>query len=189
MWESSGRMKPLASIAILLALLASLTGCKRSLDSFDVREFVDHADDAARKRFAPEICKLRGETFTLEMQYTGIESRTPNDLTLDRKLYCREAGKFAMLRQYKLERESIYIDVSDDKKTAKVVAEYIETRPYYPPDFMPATPDDFRDMVIVKSHDESVVGIESGDLVFLSAKVSAQETRLVPKGELNLPYD
>jgi hypothetical protein len=55
---------------------------------------------------------------------------------------------------------------------------------------MRATPDDFRDFVVVESHDESVVGIEGGDIVFLEAKVEARETELIRKGaDFNLPYD
>ncbi len=98
------------------------------------------------------------------------------------------SGSFAKLRQYRLERRSIVIDVAEDAKTAKVVAEYIETRPYYENE-MPATLDDFRNFVIVESHDESVVGIEDGDLVFLSAKIDAEETELIPKNKLDLPFD
>jgi hypothetical protein len=41
--------------ATLLALLAPLAGCKRSLDQRDVLAFIDKADTTARKRFAPEI--------------------------------------------------------------------------------------------------------------------------------------
>ena len=38
---------------------------------------------------------------------------------------------------------------------------------------MPVTPDDFREFEIVESVDESVVGIEDGDLVFLSTRAEA----------------
>jgi hypothetical protein len=62
--------------------------------------------------------------------------------------------------------------------------------PHYEADMMPSTPDDFRDFVVVESHDESVVGIEGGNIRFLSAKVEARETELIPKSaEFNLPYD
>jgi len=177
-------------LLVLAASVAGLSGCKRSLDEADVREFVDHADDAARKRYAPEICELRGEHFTLELSYQTIHEQTPpSEMTLNRKLYCKEAGGFAQLRQYRLERRSLEIDVADDASTAKVVAEYTETRPYFEEGSMPSTPDDFREFVIVESHDESVVGIESGNLVFLGAKVEATESELIPKSKLNLPYD
>ena len=49
------------------------------------------------------------------------------------------------MRQYRLERKSIDIDVAADRKTARVTADYVETMPYYEPDAMPATPDDFRE--------------------------------------------
>ena len=81
------------------------------------------------------------------------------------------------------------MDVADDARTAKVIAEYVETMPYYEEGAMPATPDDFIDFVVIESRDESVVGLEGGDLVFLSAKVSATESELVAKRDLNLPYD
>ena len=66
-------------------------------------------------------------------------------------------------RQYRLERKSIDVDVAADRKTARVTAEYVETMPYYEPDIMPATPDDFRDFQVVETHDESVIGFESGE--------------------------
>lgn len=176
------------STILLVAVTVMLPGCKRSLDEQDVRAFVDRADEAARKRFAPEICALRGEKFTQELTYQSIDDVPPSTMTIERKLYCREAGRFSRLRQYRLERRSLTVDVAEDAKTAKVVAEYIETLPYYESE-MPTTPDDFRNFVIVESHDESEVGIEDGDLVFLSAKVSSEQTELVPKSKLDLPYD
>jgi hypothetical protein len=178
-------------LALVLLLLAPLAGCQRSLDKDDVREFIDLADDAARKRFAPEICELRGEQFTLELRFHAHDSRRePDTMQINRALYCREAGKFARLRQYQLERESLVIDIASDRKTANVVAEYKEIMPYYEHDMMPSTPDDFRDFVVVESRDESVVGIEGGEIKFLSAKVVARETELIRKGaDFNLPYD
>jgi hypothetical protein len=184
------RFVAIPMLLVLSAAVAGLTGCKRSLDEEDVRQFVDQADNAARKRYAPEICELRGEHFTLALSYQTIyEQAPPSEMTLNRKLYCREAGGFARLRQYRLERRSLEIDVADDARTANVVAEYTETRPYFEEGSMPSTPDDFRQFVIVDSHDESVVGIESGNLVFLSAKVEATEAELIDKSKLDLPYN
>ncbi len=175
--------------AILLALCAPLSGCKRSLDTRDVNEFIDQADNAARKRYAPEICGLRGENFTLSVNFQGHEERyAPSKIEMNRKLYCKEAGKFSRLRQYKRERKSIDIDLAPDRKTAIVKAEYVETMPYYEPDVMPATPDDFREWQIVETRDESVVGIEGGDLVYLRSKSDSVQT-LVAKNEISLPYD
>ena len=177
------------SIVCLLVLALALPGCKRSLDEEDVRAFIDLADDKARKRYAPEICELRGENFTLELTYQTVSDAPPSDMKIDRALYCRQAGRFSQLRQYRLERRSLEVDVSSDARTAKVVAEYVETMPYYEDGVVPATPDDFREFVVVESRDESVVGIEGGDLVFQSARVSATETELISKYKLNLPYD
>jgi hypothetical protein len=187
---SSAPMKHALLLASLLAAVtAPLAGCRRSLDEEAVRAFVDRADDATRKRYAPEICELRGEEFSLQLTYQALEEESPSEMEIDRKLFCREAGKFSRLRQYRLERRSLEIDVADDGKTANVVAEYTETLPYYGDAVMPATPDDFVDFVLVESHDESVVGIEGGNLVFTSAKISAAQTELVPKSELKLPYN
>ena len=154
-----------------------------------MREFIDRADEAARKRYAPAICELRGENFTLDLTFQSIDDTPPSEMSIDRKLFCREAGKFARLRQYRLERRSLEIEVAADSKTANVTAEYIETLPHYEEDRIPVTPDDFRDFVVVESHDESVVGIEGGNLVFLSAAVEATQTELIPKSRLDLPYD
>ena len=104
-------------------------------------EFVDKADDAARKRFAPEICGLRGENFTLSVSFQGHEERyPPSKFEMNRKLFCKEAGKFSRLRQYKLERKSMDIDLADRPQTATRDAEYVETMPYYEPDICPRLP-------------------------------------------------
>jgi len=175
-------------IASLLVLLP-LTGCQRRLDEGEVREFIDKADNAARKRFAPEICELRGKDFELHLKFQGHEEQfEPTELTMDRKLFCKEAGKFSRLRQYKLERNSIEINLANDGKTARVKSEYVETLPYYEPDIMPATPDDFREFQLVETTDESVVGIESGDIVFLRTDSKSSQS-LIAKNSVSLPYD
>jgi len=171
----------------LLALCTLLSGCGK-LDERHVREFVDHADETARKRFAPEICALRGENFTLHQKLQVADERMPPaELDLSRKMYCVEAGKFARIRQYMLERKLLEIDLAPDRKTARITAEYVETLPYYPPDTMPRTPDDFWDFQVLETREESVVGIESGDIVFLSTNADIHQT-LVPKGSLQIPY-
>jgi hypothetical protein len=185
----SGTMRVLLPAAILLALSALLTGCSRTLHTQDVIEFVDKADDAARKRFAPEICGLRGENFTLSVNFQGHQDRyPPSKIEMNRKLFCSEAGKFARLRQYRLERKSMDISLANDRKSATVKATYVETLPYYDPDMIPLTPDDFREWQIVETRDESIVGIEDGDLVFLSTRSDAVQT-LTPKNQISLPED
>jgi hypothetical protein len=175
--------------AILLALCGPLAGCKRSLHTRDVIEFVDKADNAARKRFAPDICELRGKNFTLSVNFQGHQERyPPSKIEMNRKLFCMEAGKFSRIRQYKLERKSMEIDLAGDRKSAIVKAVYVETMPYYDPDIMPSTPDDFREWQIVESRDESLIGIESGDPVFLSTRSDSVQS-LAPKNEISLPYD
>jgi len=171
----------------LLVLCTPLAGCGK-LSERDVREFVDQADAAERKRFAPEICALRGKNFTLHQTFQGASSRLPpTELDLDRKMFCVEAGKFARIRQFQLERRSLDVDLAPDRKTARVTIEYTATLPYYEPDIVPATPDDFREFQILESREESVVGVESGDVVFLSTDADVQQT-LVPKGSLQIPY-
>lgn len=185
----SGAMRPSIFAAVLLALCAPLVGCKRSLHTHDVIEFVDSADNAARKRFAPEICALRGRNFTLSVNFQGYEERyPPTKLEMNRKLFCSEAGKFSRLRQYRLERKSINVELAADRKTAIVKSEYVETLPYYEPDTMPSGPDDFREWQIVESRDESVIGIEDGDLVFLSTRGDALQ-RLADRKDIDLPFD
>ena len=176
-------------LTTLLVLCVPLTACQRSLDETDVRVFIDKADNAARKRFAPEICELRARNFTLHLTFQGHEPRfEPTEVEMDRALFCKQAGTFSRIRQYRLERKSIEVDVAADRKTARVSADYVETLPYYEPDIMPATPDDFREFQVVETHDESVVGIEGGDLVFLSTE-STSSRELVSKGSISLPYD
>jgi hypothetical protein len=175
--------------ALLLAIASALTACSSSLDDRSVREFIDKADDAARKRYAPEICGLRAEEFTQELSYLAMHSDEPAKSTVSRKLWCQEAGKFSRLRQYQLERTSLNIDVAADRKTAKVVAEYKEILPYYDDPFaFNISPDNFREFLVVESRDESIVGIESGDLVFMNARVEAREVEFIKKGPFDLPW-
>ena len=65
---------------------------------------------------------------------------------------------------------------------------YVEHLPYYEPDRMPSTPDDFDYFQVVDTEDESVIGIEGGDLVFLSTTSSASQD-LLRKDKISLPYD
>jgi hypothetical protein len=181
-------MRILVLVALLLALVAPLSGCSRRLHEKDVREFVDQADNAARKRFAPDICALRGKDFTLHLTFHGYDSNSPpTNVELNRKLFCKQAGTFSRLYQYQLERKSIEIDLASDRRSARVVSNYVETLPYYEPETMPATPDDFREFQVVETRDESVVGVEDGDLVFLSSDSESHQT-LVPKSSVDIPY-
>ena len=52
----------------------------------------------------------------------------------------------------------------------------------------PVTPDDFTQFQVVESRDESVVGIEDGDLVFLSTEADAHQA-LILKDSVVIPYD
>jgi hypothetical protein len=175
--------------AMLLALWLPLAACKKEITRREVAAFIDKADNAARKRFAPEICELRGKDFKMKMKFQGHEPRMqPAEMEIGRKLYCANAGSFARLRQYKLERTSMDIDVATDRRTARVTADYVETSPFYEPDMQPATPDDFTHFQVVESRDESIVGFEDGDLVFLSTEADAHQT-LVLKSSVKLPYD
>ncbi|HET9862689.1 MAG TPA: hypothetical protein VFP37_04550 [Steroidobacteraceae bacterium] len=106
---------------------------------------------------------------------------------MTRKLYCRQAGEFARLRQYRLQRTSLDIDVASDRRTATVTAGYVETMPFYEYG-PPSTPDDFRRFQVVSSTDVSVVGIEDGDLVFLSTTSDSHQT-LIGKNEVDIPYE
>jgi hypothetical protein len=177
------------ALTLLLATCAQLTGCQRSLDEQDVREFVDLADAAARKRYAPEICELRGKDFKLHQVFQSHEERVePSELEIDRKLYCKKLSAFSRVRQYLLERKSLEIVVAADRKTARVTADYVETLPYYEEWAMPATPDDFREFQVLETRDVSVIGIEGGDLRFLSTDSNMSQS-LIPKGSVRIPYD
>jgi hypothetical protein len=178
-------MRHVLFAATLLAACA-LSGCSREVTRQQVAEFIDQADDAARRRFAPEICALRGKDFVLRSTFHAQRARKPAELEMTRKLYCRQAGEFARLRQYRLERRSMDIDVATDRMSATVTAEYVETLPYY--DGQPMTPDDFRQFQVVRSTDVSVVGREDGDLVFLSTTSDAHQS-LIGKNEVDIPYE
>lgn len=181
-------MRHALAIAMLLGACGLAGGCSREVSRQQVREFIDAADASARKRFAPEICELRGEQFKLHLTYHTEDADEPAVMEIGRKLYCQQAGSFSQLRQYRLERKSLDIRLAPDRKTATVIAEYVETRPFYEPHKTPATLDDFEEFEIIESTDESVVGREGGDLVFLSTRAEAWQS-LVPKSSLDIPYD
>ncbi|HTU67904.1 MAG TPA: hypothetical protein VMF52_18290 [Steroidobacteraceae bacterium] len=171
----------------LLVLCTSFAGCTRSLDERKVRDFVDRADATARTLYAPHICELRGENFRLHLRFQGyLERLPPSDLEIGRKTFCLEAAKNAWLRQYKLERKSLDIELAADRRTARVTAEYEETLPYFEPDMRPASPFDFQKFQVLTTRDDSVVGIEGGDLVFLRTDADVVQ-KLVPKQQLDVP--
>jgi hypothetical protein len=173
-------------ITCLLVLCATLAGCGK-LDERHVREFIDRADDTARTLYAPHICELRGKNFSMHVKIQGDDARiAPSEFDIARKTFCAEAGKNAWLRNYKLERKSLEIDLAPDRKTAHVTAEYVETLPWFEPDVRPASPFDFREVQVLETRDDSVVGIESGDIVFMSTDADIHQT-LVPKGSVDMP--
>jgi hypothetical protein len=177
------------TILLLLVLCAPLAACSARLNERDVREFIDQADAAARKRFAPEICGLRGKDFVLRLKFQGDDRRQPpSDLEINRRTFCVEAGKFSFHRHYQLERKSLDVDLAADRRTARVTADYVETMAYFEPDRVPASPFDFSEFQILTTREESVVGIESGDIVFLSTEASVQQA-LVPKNSIEVPTD
>jgi hypothetical protein len=170
----------------LLALCTALAGCGK-LSERDVRGFIDHADDVSRTLYAPHICELRGKDFVLHLRFQIDEPRVPpSELDINRKTFCAEAAKNAFLRNYKLERKSLEVELAADRKTARVTAEYEETLPYFEPDIRPASPFDFRMYQVLTTRDDSIVGIESGDIVFLSTNADVQQ-KLVDKHELDVP--
>ncbi|MEO8017326.1 MAG: hypothetical protein ABI769_05905 [Pseudomonadota bacterium] len=181
-------MRLLILTITLLALFGSLGGCSRRLHEKDVLEFVDQADNAARKRFAPDICALRGKDFTLHVTFHGYrQNLAPTNVEMDRKLFCKEAGKFSRLYQYLLERKAVEVNLAEDRRSARVTSSYVETLPYYEPDMMPRTPDDFLEFQVVETRDESVIGFEGGSLKFLSTDSESHQT-LVPKTSVRIPY-
>src|SRR5688572_189969 len=172
---------------MLLVLCVPLAACSGKLDERDVREFIDLADEAARKRYAPEICGLRGKNFVLRLKFQCDDQRQPpSELEINRTTFCVEAGKFSFHRHYQLERKSLDVDLAADRKTARVTAEYVETMAYFEPDRIPASPFDFTEFQVLNTRDESIVGIESGDIVFLNTDADVHQT-LVPKKSIEVP--
>jgi hypothetical protein len=170
----------------LLVASAALAGCGK-LKERDVREFIDRADATARTLYAPHICELRGKDFTLHLKFQADDTRLPpSELDINRKTFCMEAAKNAWLRNYKLERKSLEVELAADRKTARVTAEYEETLPYFEPDVRPASPFDFRQYQVLSSRDDSIVGLEGGDVVFLSTNADVQQ-RLVDKHDVDVP--
>jgi hypothetical protein len=176
-------------LAMLAVSLTAIAGCgPRALTQENVTEFIDHADATARKRFAPEICELRGANFTLKMTFLAANAESPESSEISRKLYCAQAGQFAKLRQYVLERKSLSIDIAPDGQTATVRADYLEKLPYYPEDTFPSTPDDYDEVQILDSTSTSTIAIENGSIVFWETAADIEQS-LVPKHTMKLPYD
>jgi hypothetical protein len=185
----------MSSIRLWLTLVASTiaalttSGCgPRELTRENVTAFIDQADDAARKRFAPDICALRGENFKLTMTFWAANVEEPTTSEVSRKLYCAQAGQFAKLRQYVLDREALDIEIAAHGQTASVRASYIEKLPFYPEDSMPATPDDYQEVQILESTSTSTIAIENGAIVFWDTAAEIEQS-LVPKHTMKLPYN
>jgi hypothetical protein len=177
-------------LLVVCALAVSVAGCgRRSLDEAAVREFIDAADAAARKRYAPDICELRAESFELRQLVNYIDDfLPPAEALIGKKLFCLEAGKFATLRQYSLVRDSLDISVASDGQTATVEARYTEKMPYYEEGIPTgARLDMYYQMQIIESESTSEIGIEDGDLKFLSTDADLT-VELVPRAEEPLPY-
>ena len=182
-----------AAAALLLAAAVLLAGCgRRSLDEASVTAFIDTADAAMRARRAPDICELHAENFVLTRSYRIVEPDwgmvEPEEATLGKTLYCRSLGQFARLRQYSRERVELEIDVASDGKTADVYARYVEKMPFYEEGFPLGSPDAFTEMQVMDTDAASVVGIEDGEIRFISTELEIEAT-LVPKSEEPLPYD
>ena len=182
-------MKPLLLALTLLTALSSAACGTRSLDTESVRKFVDAADDAARRRYAPHICAARGTNFkfhqSFELDQTGAERR---DVSMGKALFCKQAASFSKLNQYVLERGPLTVTLSADHRTATVEADYVEKMPFYEDGGMPLQSPDIYDQVqVAETHDKSVVGIEDGKLVFLSTE-SKVKARLMPRHDMPLPY-
>jgi hypothetical protein len=177
------------TLILALLLLAGLTGCSpQSLTQENVTEFVDKADNAARKRFAPEICKLRGKNFVLRKNLDAAREYESGHSEISRKLYCDSLRSFSRLYQYVLERKSLKIEIAPGAQMARIEAEYVQKLPYYEADTMPATPDDYYEVQILESREVSAVAIEDGAIVFVSTDADVKQ-KLVPKHELQLPYN
>jgi hypothetical protein len=179
-------------LALTLALGAALlgSGCgARKLDTAEVQKFVDAADASARRRYAPEICEARANSFQLNQKFL-VDGRggEPHEVHIGKTLFCKQAAGMAKLYQYVMERGPLTITLGADRRTATVEADYVEKMPFYEDGAILASPDIYEDVQVVESHDKSVVGIEDGKIRFLSTDADIY-VRLVPKHDMPLPYD
>jgi hypothetical protein len=178
-----------AAVIAALMLSAGLTACSpQALTEENVTAFVDRADDAARKRFAPEICELRGKNFVLRRKLEAARTYESGDAEISRKLYCDSLRSFSRLYQYVLERKSLKIQIAPGAQMARIEAEYVQKLPYYQDSVIPASPDNYYEVQILESSEVSAVAIEDGKIVFVSTDANVRQT-LVPKHELPLPYN
>jgi hypothetical protein len=180
-------------VLLLLVAAALLGGCGRSrLDEAAVAGFVDASDSAMRARRAPEICELHAEDFVLTRRYLIVEPdrgmAEPEEATLGKRLFCRSLASFSRIRQYSRERAELEIDIAADGQTADVYARYVDTMPFYEEGALPNMLDAFTEMQIMEIEANSVVGLEDGEIRWLSSEQDIEAT-LVPKAEAPLPYD
>jgi hypothetical protein len=174
---------------LALAAAVMLAGCgTRELDDAKVRAFVDQADAATNKRFAPTICELRGASFTHKKMHRGAYDQTPREISMSRALYCREMAKLAKLYQFVREREAMTVEIAPDRRSAVIKARYVEKLPYYEEGVMPASPDMCYEFQVLDIDEESRISVENGDIVHLATSADVTQT-LVPKAEMPLPYD
>ncbi len=172
----------------LFCCAAVLSGCgSQILTASEVQAFIDASDVAERARYAPDVCAMQGQDFHEHVIFHGAETARATDMTLDRKLYCAQEGRFSHLHQYQLVRHSLEIQLADDLRTANVDAQYTEELPYYE-DPAPSL-DVYQRLQIIDSQTHYVVGREHGRLVFLSAEIESTQ-RLIPRHSVPpLPYD
>jgi hypothetical protein len=133
------------------------------------------------------VCALQGQDFHEHLIFHGAETSTATEMTLDRRMYCAQEGRFSRIRQYQLVRRSLDIQLADDLRTAGVDVQYTEELPYY--EFPNPSPDFYQRLQFIDTRAHYVVGREHGRLVFLSAELEATQ-RLVARNSVPaLPYD
>lgn len=179
----------LATVSLVLALGVLGSSCgTRTLSSIQVQKFVDAADASTCKRYAPEICEARAQSFELTQQLR-IDRRgdVRHKVHMSKKLFCKKAAEFARLNQYVMERGPLTITLAADRRTAIVEADYVEKMPFYEEGVITTSADIYDEVQIAETHDRSVIGIEGGRVKFLSTDATTY-VRLVPRHELPLPY-
>lgn len=175
-------MRKILVILVAALLWYFMMGKKSAeLTEASVREFIDKADEAARKRWPDEICALRSKDFVL---ISHVEDKDGGFIRPSKKInkreFCKAIRTLPMLHNYRLTRESLAIQLSLDGQSAEVKAHYSERTPDYEgalPVEIGKAPDNYDIVQEVESDDVSVVVLEDGKLRIKSTESHSIHSR------------
>jgi hypothetical protein len=204
----------IAHAAWLLLPVVATVGCSQRLTESNVREFIDHADQAFLKGRTHDVCNLRAATFTLtstDLDLTGQHpvadqkeaealaaqreangERLSADVhSLDRQQFCLmaiEAGHF--YERATMQRSALDIRVAPDGRRAVVRAHYTVREPILEAgDSAIGYKDQVEHQIgsrQTESDDESVIVLDDNEILFASTRANSRSFRIASERDSRL---